>query len=435
MISFVLGLCMRLAYHMLTGFLLLVGCSSGTDSGQGKPSAVQAKPQKITAEACEALLYELGAYPVSRLTREYPHGDTQEVVYGQPTRVDVDGWLPPKAVRSAKYLTYQEKRAQGIPKPPLSYERYIEIMDTDAYQRTKDPRLFLVIKLALQEFRDREIVIKDPEDILKIYHARMGLDAAVLSLFKSRYAPGIIFARLYQRHQDPLVLRFLPPVERGQAEYRQFLEQQVDNPQLKVKDRFYVYRRLYQADKQQHRDGYQAFLVENVEQMDAWYDRSQMVQALLEIESEESVRVAKRCLLNDPVLEVRKAILRKLKAQGRIEEFLDTLLQLSNGNGKPCRELAINPVRITQQETVMTCPLRAWLEWAEAQPDLQPDTKRKVDRALENLTNERSPSRPSPYRDELGPEVSPQKKRETKDRVSSVGQPRGLYYKECDQPC
>lgn len=69
----------------------------------------------------------------------------------------------------------------------------------------------------------------------------------------------------------------------------------------------------------------------------------------------------------------------------------------------------------------MTYPLRAWLEWAEAQPDLQPDTKRKVDRALENLTNERSPSRPSPYGDKLGPEVSPQKKRETKDRVSSVG--------------
>ncbi|QDV21475.1 hypothetical protein Pan153_61630 [Gimesia panareensis] len=427
---------MRLPFHMLTGLLLLVpGCSSGTDSGQQGQSAVQAKPQKISAEACEAMLYELGAYPVSKLTREYPYGDTSGVVYGVPNRVDVNGWLPPQAVRSAKYLTYQEKRTQGIPKPPLSYERYIEIMDTDAYQRTKDPMLFLVIRLALQEFRDREIEIKNPEDLLKIYHARMGLDAEVLSLFKSRSAPGVVFARLYQRHQDPLIFRFLPPVERGQAEYRQFLEQQVDNPQLKVKDRFYVYQHLYQADKQQHGDGYQAFLISNVEQMDAWLDRSQMIQALLEIGSEESIRVVKRCLLNDPVLEVRKAILRKLKAQGRIEEFLDTLLQLSNGQCKPCQSVAINPVRITQKETVMTYPLRAWLEWAEAQPNLQPDTKWKVDRALENLTNERSPSRPSPYRDGVGPKVSPQKKREIKDRVSSVGQPYRLYYKECNQPC
>jgi hypothetical protein len=385
---FVLGLCMRLPFHILTGLLLLVsGCSSGTDSGQQGQSAVQAKPQKLSAEACEAMLYELGAYPVSRLTREYPHDDSPEVVYGQPTRVDVDGWLPPKAVRSAKYLTYQEKRAQGIPKPPLSYERYIEIMDTDAYQRTKDPRLFLVIKLALQEFRDREIVIKNPEDILKIYHARMGLDAEVLSLFKSRYTPGAVFARLYQRHQDPLVFRFLPPVERGQAEYRQFLEQQLKDPQLKVKDRFFVYRRLYQADPQKHLAGYKAFIGEQIAQLPDWRDRTKMNSALSAIGDAESIEIMNRSLLNDPVAEVREWVLVvEWMDRKRVHPaVVDTLLQIAEGKGKPCRHVLPACYKIPEQGTELGPFLYDWLDWAREQPNLEQETKQKIERARELL--------------------------------------------------
>lgn len=89
----------------------------------------------------EQSLYDLGAFPVYKLTKPYWTNGNAGKVYGKGERVDVDGWLPP--YWAAEYLTDAEKRKYGIPRKPLSYGQYMAMIDIDTYKRTHDPQLFV----------------------------------------------------------------------------------------------------------------------------------------------------------------------------------------------------------------------------------------------------------------------------------------------------
>jgi hypothetical protein len=102
---------------------------------------------KTATPKYEKMLYDLGAFPVAKLTKDYWTNGNPGKVYGKGERIDVDGWLPPNW--AASYLTKAEKARYGIPKKPLSYEQYVAMLDIDAYQRTHDPTLFLVMRFAL----------------------------------------------------------------------------------------------------------------------------------------------------------------------------------------------------------------------------------------------------------------------------------------------
>ena len=43
----------------------------------------------------EKMLYDLGAFPVAKLTKPYWTNGNPGKVYSKGQRVDVDGWLPP----------------------------------------------------------------------------------------------------------------------------------------------------------------------------------------------------------------------------------------------------------------------------------------------------------------------------------------------------
>ncbi len=103
--------------------------------------------------AYEKMLYDLGAFPVTKLTkRPWTNGNPGKV-YSKGQRVDVDGWLPPS--RAPGYLRAAERATYGIPKQPLTYEQYLALLDIDTYKRTHDPMLFLVMRFALENMERR----------------------------------------------------------------------------------------------------------------------------------------------------------------------------------------------------------------------------------------------------------------------------------------
>lgn len=323
---------------LIISLLCTLGCSSqsqptGTEQDHAETAAVPAVSQKNPSVSYEEILYELGAFPVSKLTKRYWNNGHPGEVFSKGEREDVNGWLPPFWVRGNSYLTKSEKTRFGIPKAPLSYERYISFLEVETYQQTKDPLLFAIIQFTLEEFLYRKLEIKNPEDLLNVYHAKIGLDNLVLWTLEGRGLTGPMVANLYREYQDPLLFRYLLPPEPGQHDYQTFLEQLLADPKIDTMQRFTVITQLYQADKPTHLAGYKKFIFKNVTLVPDWLDRSQMYAALIGIGDRESVNAVNHALLNDPTAQVREFLLRELKRQDQVVKYIDTIHLLSLGRG------------------------------------------------------------------------------------------------------
>jgi len=387
-------------------YLFLALCCTSckpADETVVKPAVETPLVQKTNTQSYEEILYELGAFPVSKLTKPYNDNGHPGEVYFMGSREDVHGWLSPFWVRGNSYLTESETKQYGIPKAPLDYERYLSFLDVETYQQTKDPLLFAIIQFTLEEFLYRKLEIKNPKDFLKVYHAKMGLDNLVLWTLEGRGLTGPMVADLYRQYQDSLLFRYLIPPEAGQDEYKVFLEQLLADQKLDAAHRFDVYTQLYQADKTMHLAGYKAFIFQNIEQLSKWHDRYQMNEALLTIGDEESTKVVNQSLLNDPVAEVRETILHDLKEQDRVDEFIETIYQLSLGKGKKCYGVSMNRMWRVSGETEISHDLREYLKWAKEKQNLKQETHRKIDSALQALTIKRPQPKPGPDGDFFGP--------------------------------
>jgi hypothetical protein len=361
--------------------LFCVSCKPSEETVD-KPSGETPLVQKTKTQSYEEILYELGAFPVSKLTKPYFNNGHPGEVYSKGDREDVNGWLRPFWVHTDSYLTQSEKKQYGIPKAPLRYERYVSLMDVETYQQTKDPLLFAIIQFILEEFLYEKLEIKNPEDFLKVYHAKMGLAHLVLWTLEDRGLTEPMIANLYRQYQDPLLFHYLILPEAGQDEYKTFLEQLLADQKIDTADRFDVYTQLYQADKKTHLVDYKKFIFQNIEQLSEWHDRYQMNEALLIIGDDESTKVVNHSLLNDPVAEVREIILRDLKEQGRVYEFIETIHQLSLGKGKPCSGVSFNRMSLSEGESELSQPLREYLKWAKEKQNLKQETHRKIESAL-----------------------------------------------------
>lgn len=381
---------LKLCYFHLPILLLCMGCNTNAQSKEHANAEPATNKQSTRPQSYEETLYELGAFPVNKLTKRYWNNGNPGQVYSKGTREDVHGWLRPFWVRTDSYLTESEKKRYGIPKEPLSYERYISFLDVETYQRTKDPLLFAIIQFTLEEFLYRKLEIENPQDFLKVYHAKMGLDNLVLWTLEGRGLSGPMVASLYRQYQDPLLFRYFTPPEASQDEYKSFLEQLL-------------------ADKKTHLAGYKAFIFQNIDQISDWHDRYQMNEALLIIGDEDSTKVVNQSLLNDPVAEVREATLYDLKEQGRVDEFIETIYQLSLGKGKRCSGIAMNRMTLLDEgETEISYDLREYLKWAQQKKNLKQETQIKIHSALQALNSERSNSTIGPFGD--GDSFEPKKK-------------------------
>ena len=59
-----------------------------------------AAEKTATGPTYEKMLYDLGAFPVTKLTKPYWTNGNPGKVYSKGQRVDVDGWLPPQCIRA-----------------------------------------------------------------------------------------------------------------------------------------------------------------------------------------------------------------------------------------------------------------------------------------------------------------------------------------------
>ncbi|QDV21474.1 hypothetical protein Pan153_61620 [Gimesia panareensis] len=360
------------------------------DSVAAEVRKQESAPQTLTelkarTQEYEAILYKLGAFPVRRLTKPYKNNGHPGEVYFMGSRIDVHGWLPP--LRAIDYLSLAERKANQLPRERLSYERYVALLDVKTYQQTRDPLLFAVLRFTLDEMRRYQLEIKEPEDLLKVYHARIGLEEAVLKVLEGRGLTGPMVADLYRQYGDPVLLRYVTPPAKGQQEYRVFLEQLLTDQRIEAALRFVVYTQLYQAGPQKHLAGYKAFIAEQIEQLPNWHDRKSMNTALSAIGDAESIEIMNRSLLNDPVAEVREWILvvEWLDRKRVHPAVIDTLLLIAEGKGKPCRHVLPTCFKIPEQGTELRPFLYDWLDWARDQPNLAQETRQKIERAVQAL--------------------------------------------------
>lgn len=381
---------------LITVLFLFTGCEPAEESSIKHPIKTTIK-QSTQPQLYEAILYELGAFPVKKLTKEYFTNGNPGQVYSKGDREDVHGWLRPFWARTDSYLTESEKKHYGIPKKTLNYGRYVSFLDVEAYQQTKDPLQFAIIQFTLEEFLYRKIKIKNPEDILKVYHAKMGLDNLVLRTLKGRGLTGPMVASLYRQYQDPLLFRYFTPPDAGQKEYKSFLEQLLEDKQIDAAHRFDVYTLLYQADKK-NLAGYKEFIFQNISQLPEWYDRYKMYEALVSIGDGESIKMVNHALLNDPIADVRRFLIHDLVEQQKVDEYIATIHLLSLGKGKKyVGVFAPNSPPRQTGETLLTQPLKTYLKWAKQKKNLKQETQMKIQSALQALTLERPNSTNGPF--------------------------------------
>ncbi|MCA9015036.1 MAG: hypothetical protein KDA77_06855 [Planctomycetaceae bacterium] len=344
--------------------------------------------QKTNAQIYEAMLYELGAFPVNKLRSKYRDPrHPGRVAFTGPWRIDLQGWLYPEVVRTKGYLNEAEKKRYGIPKAPLSYQRYLSFIDIETYQQTKDPLLYNVIQFTFEELRDRKVKSEQPGDILKVYHPSEEWDFYFQLLLKNEQLSGPEVASLYRQHQVPLLLRCVTPPETGQDEYITFLEDISSDELLEACYRLDAYSQLYQLDKQKYCSDYKQFLIKNHFQPSEWADRCRMNQTLLEIGDQDCVRAIKQSLLNDPSTEVRISIFDYLREHGIVDEYLDTLQLLAEGKGKECSVDGrfVNRPGLAVGETEFSLALKGQLNWAGQQKNLSKAAQEKIQNSLHTL--------------------------------------------------
>ena len=377
--------------HCILFFSLLCmpGCSSQSQpKGTEQERAISAVvSQKIPSESYEDILYELGAFPVSKLTLPYfDNGRPGEVYANKGRRVDVHGWLPPDAVRKGGYLTKSEKKSYGIPKMALPFQRYLSLIDMETYQQTKDPLLHSIIQFVFDELHERKVKSPTPGAILSVYKPSKEWDHKFLWQLKSEALSGPDVARLYQRYRVPLLLRCLSLPEKGQEKYTRFLEQISSDKGLHGGYRFEAYKQLYAWNQEKYLPGYKAFLINQTEQTPDVLDRCHMHRALLELGNEDCFVVVRRSLITDPIYDVRTSILEDLKELDLQHLFLDPIQVLAEEKAKECRRIWFfgNGPGMDVGETEMYHLLKGLL-FASNKRDLSEETVQKIQHARATL--------------------------------------------------
>lgn len=361
--------------------------SFAAEKTQPEPAAPDITDLRTQTEKYEAQLYELGAFPVSKLTKPYENnGRPGEVYANKGRRVDVHGWLPPDAVRKGGYLSESEKKRYEIPKAALPFQRYLSLIDMGTYQQTKDPLLHSIIQFAFEEIRERKAKSPTPGAILSVYQPSREWDHYFLWQLKSEALSGPDVARLYQRYRVPLLLRCLSLPEKGQKDYTRFLEQISSDKGLHGGYRFEAFKQLYEWDQEKYVTGYKVFLIQQTEQTPNVLDRCFMHEALLKLGDEDCFAVVRRSLVTDPIYDVRTSILEDLKELDLQHLFLDPIQVLAEEKAKACRRFWHfgNGPGMDVGETEMYHLLKGLL-FVSNKRDLSEETVQKIQHARATL--------------------------------------------------
>ncbi len=324
----------------------------------------------------EKMLYDLGAFPVSKLTQPYWTNGNPGKVYSKGGRVDVDGWLPPHSAEG--YLTEAERAQYGIPKKPLSYEQYMAMLDIDEYKRTHDPMLFVVMRFAL-ECMERNSVPVQKKEILRVYEAKVGLEPFAVWLLRGKLSSADAM-RLLKTYGDEELFWVLPAPQPDDKAYIAFLAEQASATKWSIFRRQTAYKLLFAVNENAYRTPYREFLLSHVKTTNDWWERSGLYDGLVRMKDEESMKTIREALVHDPITECREQILLYLQEQGEVAPAIDAILVVVNGqDDKP------HSVTVARRLAQWTYTLNEYLEWAKSQKNLDATTSRKVDEAIEKL--------------------------------------------------
>lgn len=336
----------------------------------------------------EQTLYDLGAFPVAKLTKPYWTNGNPGRVYSKGRRVDVDGWVPPYETPS--YLTDAEKTTYGIPRKALRYEQYMALLDVDTYKRTRDPKLFLVMRFTLENMFWGNMRLKR-EDLLRVYEARIGLEEWAVPLGKGQL-PSDDGMRLLRTYGDEKLFDILPAPKAADKTYVTFLEEQANASKWSLRARLSAHRLLYALDKKACRKPYEDFLLANAKSAKEWWERSLMYEDLITLHDENAWQAVREGLMRDPVTEVRESILYHLKEQGEVAAAIDAILVIVNCKDE--KHAGVSPGRAVVARSRMlgermmgewSCALSEYLKWAKSLQTLDPATATKVQDAAEKL--------------------------------------------------
>lgn len=345
-------------------------------------NTVLAEEKTAKDAAYEKMLYDLGAFPVAKLTKSYWTNGNPGKVYSKGQRVDVDGWLPPD--RASGYLTDAEQARYGIPKKPLTYEQYMAMLDIATYKRARNPMLFLVMRFALESMEREQVPIRK-EDILRIYESRIGLEEFAVRLLRGQLSSADA-VRLVRDYGDERLFDVLPAPQAADKAYVAFLIEQADAPRWSIRCRHNAYTLLFAMDEDAYCNPYRKFLLRHVQMAKDWRGRASLYEDLIRLKDAESMQAIRDALLHDPITECREAILHDLEEQGEIASVIDAILIVANGQDETHH--AVTPSRM---ESGWNHCLTEYLKWAKSQKGLDAETSRKVDEATERLEGSETP--------------------------------------------
>jgi len=284
-------------------------------------------------------------------------------------------------------LTPAEIRQYAIPKKPLTYDRYLALIDIDAYKRTHDRLLFLVMRFSLESLGIHKIPVHK-EDILRIYESQIGLEPFAAPLLAG-LATSADIMRLMQTYHDERLLRILPPPASNDKAYLAFLAEQARNEQWSIYTRMEVFKQLNWLEDDANRKAYRDFLIASLKKSmddDLYLQRESMYEGLVQLKDEDALAAIRQALLEDPVTNCRQYILFELRQYGIAAPVMDALVSLASGQGQPHHEILVpsGPGRIPGVDP-LTAPLRDYLAWARSQTGLDAPTRTKVDQALAKI--------------------------------------------------
>jgi hypothetical protein len=322
-------------------------------------------------------LYALGAVQVSELDRKFWSDEKGQAVRLKGERIDVNGWLSPYWAKSDSFLTDAEKQRYGIPKKPLTYAKYISLLDVDGYRKAKHPLQYAIMAFVLENMLTQGVEVEEPGDIVRVYEARVGLETRALKLLKNR-TTSVEAMRLYNKHGDTRLLDVFPVPKPQEEDYIRFLGALAER---EPDQRFHALSLLYAMDKVTYKTNFRDYMVLRIRKSDSWLERGRMYRALVEIGDQKSVESLADSLLKDPVTECREAIIRAALARNLwSKELVGSGIQLAQGLGGQHR--TVTPSRMEGQWRHI---LREYLLWARDHNLCDAATRTAIEGALELL--------------------------------------------------
>jgi hypothetical protein len=252
------------------------------------------------------------------------------------------------------------------------------LLDIDAFKRTRDPMLFLVMQFALESM-ERHDVRTRKEDILRVYEAKIGLEAFTIPLLRGQLSSADAM-RLVRTYGDEKLFAILPTPKNTDKTYIAFLDVQASDAKWSIHCRQDAYKLLFAVDKITYRKSYQDFLLSNANTAKDWGDRADLYAGLIELKDEKSMTAVREGLVHDPITECRESILRSLKEEGEVTSVIDAILVIANGQDE-----MHHAVTVSRMSVSWSYDLNEYLKWAKSQKGLDAQTLQKVDEATEKL--------------------------------------------------